>query len=44
MGELIQEIVDPFCGLKPVLYPTMHLEDILAQPAPPFSIGLSQGA
>ena len=42
MNEWIQEIVHALPDLQPVLHPAMHLEDVLAQPAPSFSMGLSQ--
>ena len=34
MRKLIQELVHPLLDLGPVLHPAMHLEDILAHPAP----------
>src|SRR6185369_9951744 len=34
MRELIEKSVDPVLDLGPVCDPAMHLEDILAQPAP----------
>ena len=36
MRKLIQELVHSLFDLRPVRYPTMHLEDILAQPTSQF--------
>ena len=43
MRELIQEIVHALLDLGPVLDPAMHLEDVLAQPAPQFLNGIEPG-
>ena len=43
MRELIQEIVHALLDLGPVLHPAMHLEDVLAQPAPQFLNGIEPG-
>ena len=34
LGKLIQEIVHALFDVGPVLHPTVHLEDVLAQPTP----------
>ena len=43
MSELIQEIVHALLDLGPVLHPAMHLEDVLAQPAPQLLNGIEPG-
>ena len=43
MRKLIQEVVHPLFDLGPILDPTMHLEDILAQPAPQLLDGVKPG-
>jgi hypothetical protein len=43
MSELIQEITHSLFDLRPVLDPAMHLEDVLAQPAPQFLNGIEPG-
>ena len=43
MRKLIQEIVHPVLDPRPVLHPTMHLEDVLAQPAPQLLNGIEPG-
>src|SRR5215813_14108314 len=44
MSKLLQEIVHPLLDLRPGLDPAMHLEDILAQPAPQLLDGVEPGS
>ena len=43
MRELLQEITHALFDLGPVLDPAMHLENVLAQPAPQFLNGIEPG-
>jgi hypothetical protein len=43
MCELTQKIMHPLFNPRPVLHPTMPLEDVLAQPAPQFLDGIEPG-
>jgi hypothetical protein len=43
MRELIQKVMPPLFDLGPVLHPALHLEDVLAQPAPQLLKGIEPG-